>query len=140
MSRSGYSDDCENLNLYRGNVDRSLAGRRGQAFLAEMAAALDAMPDKKLSAKVLARDGEACALGVVAIKRGLDVSTIDETEPEDVAAAFGISRVMAAEIAYVNDECGGGYRNGKFADTDDTSAQRWERVRKWVAEHTKGTP
>lgn len=30
MSRSGYSDDCEYLDLYQANVDRALTGKRGQ--------------------------------------------------------------------------------------------------------------
>ena len=40
MSRSGYKE-CEQgaLNLYRANVDRTIAGKRGQTFLREMAAA-----------------------------------------------------------------------------------------------------
>ncbi len=37
MSRSGYQDDCEGLNLYRGTVRRAIRGKRGQAFLRELA-------------------------------------------------------------------------------------------------------
>jgi hypothetical protein len=33
MSRSGYSEDYEHMELYRANVDRTLAGKKGQAFL-----------------------------------------------------------------------------------------------------------
>lgn len=42
MSRSGYSDDCENIGLWRGAVERAIRGVWGQALLLEMAAALDA--------------------------------------------------------------------------------------------------
>ena len=48
MSRSGYSDDCENLGLWRGAVEKSIKGKRGQAFLKEMLVALDSLPEKKL--------------------------------------------------------------------------------------------
>jgi hypothetical protein len=54
MSRSGYIDDdweeYQLLNLYRGNVWRATVGKRGQALLREMAAALDAMPVRELVA------------------------------------------------------------------------------------------
>ncbi len=132
MSRSGYSDECENLNLYRANVDRTIAGRRGQAFLAEMAAALDAMPDKRLVAGLLVEDGEACAMGAVALRRGLDVSRIDDSEASELGSLFGISRIMAAEIAYINDECG-----ERYGRPSETPEERWTRVRAWVAENTR---
>lgn len=129
MSRSGYSEDCENLNLYRGAVDRAIGGKRGQAFLREMAAALDAMPVKELVAHDLVReDGAVCAIGSVAVARKIDVSSIDENEPDDVAHRFGIARSLAAEIAFENDDdfC----HHGK-----ETPAERWTRMRKWVAEN-----
>ena len=37
MSRSGYSDDCETMGLWRGAVERAIYGKRGQTFLREMA-------------------------------------------------------------------------------------------------------
>src|SRR5689334_17503262 len=107
MSRSGYSDDCENLNLWRANVDRTIGSKRGQAFLREMAAALDAMPCKKLIAHdFVDESGCACAMGVVAQARKLDVSALDESDPDDVGGCLGISSMLAQEIAYQNDECG----------------------------------
>jgi len=47
MSRSGYSDDCDDqwsLICWRGAVKSAIRGKRGQAFLKEMLAALDALP------------------------------------------------------------------------------------------------
>ena len=125
MSRSGYTDDCENIALYRNAVDRAIGGKRGQAFLREMAAALDAMPVKELVVNELVRhDGQACALGVVALARGFDASEIDESDPDEVAARFGIARSLAAEIAYENDD--------EWGSGNDTPAQRWTRMRAWV--------
>ena len=48
MSRSGYSDDAENVAMWRGQVANATRGRRGQKLLRDMVAALDAMPDKRL--------------------------------------------------------------------------------------------
>ena len=126
MSRSGYNDDYDDigsLNLYRANVDRALSGKRGQAFLREMVAALDAMPVKELVADELVRDAtHVCAIGAVAVARKVDVSGLDVTDQDAVAKAFGIARAMAAEIAYENDESG----------RAETPAQRWERMRAWA--------
>ena len=52
MSRSGYTEDgdCDNpiYLLWPSIVERSIKGKRGQAFLKELLADLDAMPDKRL--------------------------------------------------------------------------------------------
>lgn len=129
MSRSGYSDDCENLDLFRNAVDRAIKGKRGQAFLKEMAAAMDAMPAKRLIANDLIDDsGEVCAIGSVCKARGIDVSKIEIQDPSEVAKAVGIAWSMAAEIEWINDEYFGYH-------SDETPEQRWTRVRKWVAEN-----
>jgi hypothetical protein len=128
MGRSGYSDDLDGgaLNLYRGTVDRALRGRRGQAFLREMADALDAMPVKELvEGDIVRDDGHVCALGAVAVARQIDVSQLNECEPDDVGKTFGIARSMAAEIAFVNDD--------DFVFRRETPGERWTRVRAWVA-------
>lgn len=44
MSRSGYVDDYEYLELYRASVERAIRGKRGQAFLRELAKVLDSVP------------------------------------------------------------------------------------------------
>ena len=130
MSRSGYSDDCDYLGLYRGNVDRAISGKRGQSLLREMAAALDAMPVKELIGGELVRDAEhVCAIGSVAVARGLDVSTLDADDGEAVGKAFGVSSMMAREIAYQNDE---GPR--------ETDAERWTRMRQWVTDNLRAVP
>jgi hypothetical protein len=126
MSRSGYSDGLSQgeLACWRGAVASAMRGRRGQAFLRDMLAALDSLPAKRLIPSALvARDGECCAMGAVALKRGLDLSGVDATEPEHVSDAFGIARAMAQEIAYENDECG---------PARETPEQRWSRMRAWV--------
>ena len=133
MSRSGYSDDCENLQLYRANVDRTIAGKRGQAFLREMAAALDAMPVRQLIAGEVVRDSDhVCAIGSVALARKVDVSKLDIYDGESVGQAFGITRLLANEIAFVNDD--------DFGYGHEVPSARWVRVRRWVDAQLTATP
>lgn len=135
MSRSGYSDECEYLALYRANVDRAIMGKRGQSFLKEMAAVLDAMPEKRLIAgELIADNGECCAMGTVFQSRQADVSRVDYDLPSSVAKAAGISTALAAEIEFLNDDDEGwhGLHGG-----DETPEGRWLRMRKWLTEQIK---
>ena len=50
MSRHGYSDDCDNewrAIMWSGAVKSAIKGKRGQAFLKELLAALDALEKEK---------------------------------------------------------------------------------------------
>lgn len=129
MSRSSYSYDCEYLDLYRANVVRALTGKRGQVFLQELAAVLDAMPEKRLIADALIDDEGVCAIGAVCKARGLDVSQIDDEDSAVVGRLVNIADCMAAEIAFINDEERG------FI----TPEQRWDHVRKWVKSYILDT-
>jgi hypothetical protein len=128
MSRSGYSDDLEEnlLNLYRGNVDRAIKGKRGQSFLKELAKALDEMPEKRLIRNELISEAGVCAIGSFCKAHGLDVSKVDECDPQEVGDLVGIARPLAAEIAYLNDD----HENYRFYQ--ETPEQRWSRMREWV--------
>jgi hypothetical protein len=122
MSRSGYSDDLDNWKLikWRGQVSSAIRGKRGQALLRDLLAALDAMPVKSLIANKLDADGEHCALGVLAEARKMDVSSLDPDDYDAVGKTFGIAHQLAQEIVYINDEiC--------------TPEKRWTTVRQWVA-------
>ena len=127
MSRSGYSDDYENLGLYRQAVHRATTGYRGQAFLRRLHDALNAMPVKRLITDAIKdENGEVCALGAVDANLRSDDYTA-----EDLARHFGIATSLAAEIVYMNDEYHRDvlrWRDG----TDETPEQRWERMRAWV--------
>jgi hypothetical protein len=129
MRRSGYSDDYGDdepwqLIMWRGAVASAFRGRRGQAFLREMVAALDAMPIKELAADSLRyADGSVCALGAVAAARGVNVQSLDPYDTEAVAATFGVAQAMVREIVYENDEnCWG----------KESPAARWARMRTWA--------
>lgn len=158
MSRSGYSDDCENWDLirWRGAVKSAIRGNRGQRTLKEIADALDAMPKKELAAgSLVTADGEFCTLGVLGCARSLDMAGIDPDDREAVANAFGIAEALAAEIMYLNDEyiddwkwieveiCGpvrpGWPDWGRKTQTvrvhnDKAPAERWKFMRNWVSE------
>lgn len=79
MSRSGYTDDgldSWQVIRWRGAVASAIRGRRGQALLTELLAALDAMPVKELIKEQLVEDGAVCALGALGRARGVDMSAI----------------------------------------------------------------
>lgn len=138
MSRSGYSDDCDGWALirWRGAVNAGIKGMRGQAFLRELLAALDAMPTKTLIADSFKQaDGEFCTLGVLGAARGIDLAPLEDADREMVASAFDISEALAAEIMFENDDQG--YWGGMQGHSP---YQRWSRMRQWVASHiTKET-
>jgi hypothetical protein len=149
MSRSGYSDDCNGWSLvcWRGAVTSALRGTRGQAFLREALAALDAMPEKRLSASVLvAADGCCCTMGAVARARGIDTSGVDAYDREDVAKTLGIAEAMAAEIAHENDWIAERVtyvpndKGGLSRVPAESPEARWVRMRAWVAAKIKAAP
>ena len=138
MSRSGYNEyddgDDNAITLYRGRVGNAIKGERGQAFLRELVAALDAMPVKELAADVLVADGQCCAIGAVAIARGYDPATLpthdaicDDAEP--LANIMGISETLTREIMFWNDD--DRYRSAV------TDATRWTRMRRWAVENLR---
>ena len=117
MSRSGYSDDGENVCLWRQAVHRATTGYRGQHLLCKLRDALDAMPVKRLIRDAIQTpEGDVCALGA------LDPN-VAIYEAEELAKHFGIARALAAEIVYMNDEVPYGV---------ETPEQRWMRMRAWV--------
>lgn len=122
MSRSGYTDDCDNLELWRGAVTRAIGGARGQHFLRKLRAALDAMPVKRLIADEISNGaGEVCALGSVDPK-----AAVDPHDRDEVGRHFGIAPALAAEIVYENDE------GMHWSARNETPEQRWTRMRAWV--------
>lgn len=132
MSRSGYTDDYPESReeawssiCWRGAVVSALRGKRGQAFLREMLAALDALPVQRLIAGDLEYEGEVCAIGSVGRARGMDMSDIEAEDREMIAARFGIAEAMVGEIEYQNDEA---------ALFGETAEQRFVRVRAWIVE------
>jgi hypothetical protein len=158
MSRSGYTDDCDDnwaLIRWRGAVASAIRGSRGQAMLREVAEALDALPEKRLAAESLVTaDGEYCTLGALGRARGIDMIPIDPEDRQAVAHTFGVAEALAAEIMYLNDEyiddwkwikveiCGpvrpgypdyGRRRRSVRVKNERAAEQRWQYMRDWVA-------
>lgn len=138
MSRSGYSEDCEYLDLWRGAVERAIKGKRGQAFLKKLEAALLALTDKKLCSYDVANPetGEVCAIGAVALKRRLDKGMERKAALEEIAKKFRkgcdaeefcdefkIAASLAKEITYMNDE------EGSYGETAE---KRYMSILAWV--------
>lgn len=137
MSRSGYDDDCDGWSLirWRGAVKSAMRGSRGQIFFRDLAAALDAMPVKRLIAHELqTADGEFCTIGVLGAARGLDMLKLDPDWSEKVAEEFGIANALAKEIVFENDEGSPwyGYDGATGQRIRETPEQRWGRMRAWV--------
>lgn len=131
MSRHGYSDDIDQWDLirWRGQVASAIRGKRGQRLLIDLVQALDAMPEKALTAQKLIDhedDDAVCALGAIGVKRGIVMEELDPEDYRSVADTFDIAEQLAREITFVNDEWG--YSN-------ETPQQRWERVREWAISH-----
>lgn len=131
MSRHGYNEDIDDqwsMIRWRGAVASAIRGRKGQAFLAELAAAIDAVPERKLVAKDFEADGAVCALSAVAVARGIDVAAL-ELDPDDeesarvIADALAIPDSLALEIVFENDEGG---------PHDETPEQRHARMLRWI--------
>lgn len=159
MSRSGYSEDYGDydplaLGRYRAQVASATRGKRGQALLRELLAALDAMPDKRLAAGDLEADGQYCALGLVGQARGMDLAAIDTYDFESLGLTFNIAEQLAREIMWVNDDhvsetrwteyeiCGpvrmsfpdyGRHIKSIRVPNEHAGAERWRAVREWTA-------
>jgi hypothetical protein len=128
MSRSGYDDGCDDgwaMIRYRGAVKSAIRGRRGQAFLRDLLATLDAMPEKKLIEGELETPDGVCALGALGRARGIEMKGLDPEDAEHVAAVFGVAPALAREIVYENDEVGYWPK--------ETPEARFTRLRAWVA-------
>lgn len=143
------------FNLYHANCARSLGGRKGQAALRELEAALVALPTKRLIANALVHEGDVCAIGALALKRGV-LSLGEEDEGEemvDVGESLGMPRLVAWKVVEANDidnetysvrapgpnqyqwpEYTPGYR----LSVHTTPEERYVNVLKWVRANLSG--
>jgi hypothetical protein len=166
MSRSGYTDDIDDTwrhIMWRGRVASSIRGKRGQALLRDLLAALDAMPDKKLYPNSFSTaSGEYCTLGVLGAARGTKMDDLGDAEEgcdeRLVAERFGVAAPLVQEIMYMNDEwvdeykfvdieiCGpirphypdyGKHRKSISVRDENAPQRRWRIMRNWVAEQIK---
>jgi hypothetical protein len=154
MSRSGYNEDGDGDNwsliCWRGAVNSAIKGKRGQAMLRDLLAALDAMPDKRLVAGDLEVDGQFCALGVLGQARNLTLASIDTYDWGALGTNFNVAEALAREIMWINDESvrtheyvatGEPYTNEwKRVEVTNAPLRRWEIVREWVENNITKEP
>ena len=127
MSRSGLCscDDVDNWEMIRwiGSLKSASRGKRGQEFFKAVLEALDAMPEKELIAGDLqTATGEVCAMGALAVHRGIKLDDVDPEDYDKVASLLNIATSLAREVAYMNDEY----------NDDKTPHERWVAMREWV--------
>lgn len=114
MSRSGWTevefDSEEDVLSYgrtRARVASAIRGKRGQAFLKELLAVLEAMPEKKLiDSELQTAQGDVCAMGAVMKARGIDMTDIDIEDYESIGDLVGINHHLVSEIEWENDHAG----------------------------------
>ncbi len=124
MSRHGYSDECENLAMWRGIIASASRGKRGQAFFRALLEALDAMKDKRLvEGELQTEEGAVCALGCLGKARGVDLESVETSDWPALGELFDIAPQLAQEVMYVNDE--------QFRVSGPEA--RWRIVRDWTA-------
>lgn len=129
MTRSGYAESDDDVDdAYADEWSRKVVAAMhspdGQAFLREMAAALDALPERWLiECRLIDEEGDCCAIGAVCRARGIDTEGMDDDGVEYIAERLGVPWPLAAEIVNEND----GYR--------ETPEARWQRMRRWVDRH-----
>lgn len=150
----GRFDDYDNdgvmpYELWKANLHRALTGKRGQKALADLEAALLALPDKRLIEGALCEGGEVCAVGALGahrlVKKGktwaeafAELDGEAETDYETVwfGEKLGLTGTLTWEIAHRNDETFGTL----------PPEVRYERMLAWVRQHlttvapTEATP
>lgn len=138
--------------LFQANVDRATKGKRGQALLKEIEAALLAMPEKRLSRHIVCQGGEVCMLGAMAVERAVragkgraeamaeleaqakkwgqydkDDEDWDESDDETFVYLKDLLDIHSESLAWMLV-----YQNDEGAWDARTPEQLWERMLKWV--------
>lgn len=99
--RISYSDDEDfpgQFGLFRGNCNRQIASKRGQAVLIELREALLSMPEKRLIANTIAKEGDVCAVGSLLARRRVKTG-MSFREAVDAVRALAVR-----EFKYADDE------------------------------------
>jgi len=144
-------EDFNNQSLlWEANQERCIRGRKGQAALRELEAALLALPEKRLITDELENArGDVCAIGALVRFKGKenpmigdsfggaeDNLTINADEIEratiDLAQELGVPRLVALAVVRENDE------DHYYYPATITPEQRYERMLKWVQQALSG--
>ncbi len=130
--RISYSEDEDfpgQFELWHGNCEKSLRGRKGQIELQALREALLALPGKRLILGSLQdEEGGVCAVGVYARHKGLDLSKFDPQAKTDIVGIeAGMPRLVAWKVVEMNDI--------QFARL--TPEQRYTKMLAWVESKLK---
>jgi hypothetical protein len=122
-----------------GALRSAIRGNRGQQFLRDLVAGLDALPTPELSAGALEDEatGRCCAFGAVRRYRGAAAVPLwfdpmeEDLDPPHFAEPFDVAPALAWEVVETNEG---------WSDSNMQAArrQRWERVRAWAVRHLAG--
>lgn len=135
MSRAGFGDgdDTYPYELWERTVQNAITGKRGQKFLRELVAALDALQEKKLTTHRLRDEtGMVCAIGAVCVRKGIDTQPLEPREDEEhlhwppLASALNISETLVRVVEHENDE------RDECRFPRWTPEERWQHVRDWA--------
>jgi hypothetical protein len=146
-------DEDEDFNnqslLWEANQERCIRGKKGQAALRELEAALLALPQKRLITDELENaQGDVCAIGALARFKGKENPMIGDSfgDPEDsltigvdeieratiaLAQELGVPRLAALAVVRENDE-------DDYYPVTVTPERRYERMLKWVQDALSG--
>lgn len=153
--------DWNTVELWQHNLELALSGKRGKQALADLKAALEALPEKRLIERALCTVGGVekrpeianleqpegvCAVGAYVwwqkVKQGKDplqaFEELDTLPDEDgdiwdtveAGKSAGLTRVLAWELAYTNDETYGGL----------TPEERYARFVGWIDQQLARPP
>lgn len=139
MSRLLYNDDdCSpsEEGLQKGWFLSTIRGQRGQRFLRELVAALDALPTPELSSGALedAKTGCCCAFGAVRRLRGPENVKLwfhpeeEDMTPNHLAEPFGVSQTLAWAVVQANEDM-------NESNAEQARRHRWAEVRAWAVRH-----
>lgn len=109
MSRISYSEEEDwpgQFELWRANTERSLRGRGGQRALRELEAALIALPEKRLIAGHLAKDGMVCTVGALVVEKKVSLGQAREQVLAEFQAEY--EGAMGCTCFHRRDEHGDG--------------------------------
>jgi hypothetical protein len=135
MTRLYYDDDCgpSEEGLRQGWLRSAIRGQRGQRFLRDLVAALDALPTPELSSGALEdpETGCCCAFGAVLRFRGAENVPLwfhpeeEDMMPDSLAEPFDVSKTLAWAVVQANEEmCS--------SNTEQDRRRRWAEVRAWA--------
>ena len=122
------------FELWQANCRRSRQGKRGQAALRELEAALVAMPVKRIHQDVFVEpSGETCAIGSLMLHRKIaegmpreqavaECARLDPMDTEEYGVSLGLPRLVSWSVAVENDD---EYEN-------KTPEERYRHMLAWI--------